>query len=161
MIGTTISDLNTIEKLFMKTKKLFNYNPLDADVAALLFRLIFGGMFVYYGYQKVSMYDQILPMFGDLIGIGAKVSLHLVIFAELVCGFLVLIGCVTRLSALPIFITMVIAYFIAHAKDPFEVKQLAFIYLLLSIVVFVMGSGKYSVDALLQSRRYTNTLSHG
>jgi putative oxidoreductase len=127
----------------------FSYRALSTDVAALLLRLIFGGMFVRFGYMKVASYNMILPMFGDIIGIGSKLSLNLVIFAELVCGFLVAIGFLTRLTVIPIFITMIVAFFIAHAKDPFDVKALAFIFLLLSIVVFVLGSGKFSVDRLL------------
>ena len=52
-----------------------------------------------------------------------------------------------------LFIAMIVAYFVAHAKDPFELKQLAFIYLMLPVVVFLQGSGKYSVDALLFAGR--------
>jgi len=99
--------------------------------------------------MKLANYDQILPMFGDIIGIGSKLSFNLVIFAELFCGFLVAIGLLTRLAVIPIFITMAVAFFVAHAKDPFDVKAIAFVFLLLSIVVFVFGSGKYSVDKLL------------
>jgi putative oxidoreductase len=129
--------------------KILNYFPLNTDAAILFLRLIFGGMFVYYGYTKVSSYDQILPVFGDPIGIGSKLSLNLVIFAELVCGFFVMIGFLTRISVIPILITMIVAYFVAHAKDPFMVKQLAFLYLLLSFVIFLFGSGRYSVDYLI------------
>ena len=133
-------------------KSLVNYRPISADIAALLLRLIFGSLFVHYGYQKLSNFDQILPMFPDLIHIGAKLSFILVIFAELVCGFLVLIGFATRLAVIPILITMIVAYFIAHAKDPFEAKQLALVYLLLSIVIFVLGAGRFSMDKLLFNR---------
>ncbi len=129
--------------------KLLNQQSLNTDLAALLLRLIIGGLFVYYGYTKFASYDQILPMFQDVIGIGARLSFNLVIFAELGCGFLVLIGFFTRLSVVPIFITMAVAYFIAHAKDPFDVKTLPFVYLLLTIVVFILGSGKYSFDGLV------------
>ncbi len=132
----------------MKTK-ILGTHPLDTDLAALLLRLIVGGLFVYYGWLKLASYDQILPMFGDIIGIGPKLSFNLVIFAELFCGFFVLIGFVTRLSIIPIFITMAVAYFIAHAKDPFTAKQISLLYLLLCLPLFVLGSGKYSVDKLL------------
>ena len=117
-------------------KKLLSPQPLNTDVAALLLRLIFGGLFVYYGYLKYESYDTILPMFGDIIGIGSKLSFNLVIFAELGCGFLVLIGFLTRLSVIPIFITMVVAYFIAHEKDAFQMKNLQCVYMLLCLVVF-------------------------
>jgi len=132
--------------------KLFSYRSINTDVAALLLRLIVGGLFIRYGYNKVMAYDQILPMFGDIIGIGAKLSFNLVIFAELFCGFLVLMGIFTRLSIIPIFIIMAVAFFIAHAKDAFDVKALAFVFLFLSIVIFVLGSGKYSVDRLMYKK---------
>jgi putative oxidoreductase len=133
-------------------KRFFSYKSLNTDIASLLLRLMFGGLFVYYGYTKVNMYDQVLPMFTDLIGIGSKLSYNLVIFAEFFCGFLVVIGLLTRLSIIPIFITMFVAYFIAHEKDPFTVKQIAFVYLCLCPVIFVLGSGKYSVDALFSKK---------
>jgi putative oxidoreductase len=129
--------------------QILHYRALNTDLGSLLLRLIFGGLFVYYGYNKFVAYDAILPQFPDLIGIGSKTSFILVIFAELICGFFVAIGFLTRLSVIPIFITMIVAYFIAHAKDPFDAKQIAFVYLLLSIVIFVLGSGKFSVDRLI------------
>ena len=135
--------------------RIVSHNSLNTDFAALLLRLIFGGLFVRYGYNKLAAYDQILPMFGDIIGIGSKLSFNLVIFAELVCGFFVLIGFLTRLTVIPIFITMLVAFFIAHASDPFDKKALAFVFLLLSAVVFVLGSGRFSIDALIFKRKTT------
>lgn len=137
----------------MIQNKLLQYQSVHTDLAALVLRLLFGGLFAYYGWQKLVNYDQILPMFGDIIGIGAKLSFNLVIFAELVCGALVLLGLFTRLSVIPIFITMIVAYFIAHAKDPFQVKQIAFVFLILCVIVFILGSGRYSIDALLFRKR--------
>lgn len=129
--------------------RIFSYKSFNTDIAALLLRLIFGGLFIRYGYMKLASYDEILPMFGDIIGIGAQLSFNLLIFAEFGCGILVALGLLTRLSVIPIFIAMVVAFFIAHANDPFDAKSLAFIFLVLSPVVFVLGSGKYSVDKLL------------
>jgi putative oxidoreductase len=139
--------------------KIIKQNSLNTDLATLFLRLIFGGLFVYYGYSKLVSFNEILPMFQDVIGIGSMLSFILVIFAELVCGFLVLIGCFTRLAIIPIFITMGVAFFIAHASDPFIVKQLAFVYLLLSIVVFLLGSGKFSIDSLIHSEKNTGVSS--
>lgn len=133
-------------------KNLINVQSLNTDLATLLLRLIFGGMFVYYGYMKAANYEAIAPMFQDIIGIGAKLSFNLVIFAELVCGFLVLIGLLTRFAIIPVFITMVVAFFIAHAEDGFDVKAIAFVYMLLCLVIFILGSGKYSADAVLFSK---------
>jgi putative oxidoreductase len=129
--------------------KTLSYQSLNTDLGKLLLRLVLGGLMAYHGYQKFAAYDQILPMFTDIIGIGTKLSFNLVIFAELVCGLLVAIGLLTRFAIIPIFITMCVAFFVAHAADPFQNKELPFTFLLLAIVVFVLGSGRYSVDALL------------
>ena len=134
-------------------KRILIHKPLDTDLAALLLRLLLGGLFVRYGYMKASAYNEILPMFQDVIGIGARLSFNLVIFAELICGFLVLIGLLTRFTIIPIFITMAIAFFVAHKNDPFDMKAIVLVYLIMAIIVFIMGGGKYSIDALLFKRQ--------
>lgn len=138
-------------------KKLFNPASLNTNVAALFLRLIYGGFFIHYGYGKLVNYDKILPVFGDIIGIGAELSFNLVIFAELFCGIFLVLGLFTRLSIIPPFITMIVAYFVAHAADPFDVKQVALIFLVLCLPVFVLGSGKYSVDALIFKKSMPST----
>jgi putative oxidoreductase len=133
--------------------KLFQLPPLHNDFSALLLRLIVGGLFIYHGQMKIVNYDTYLAMTSDIIGIGATLTYNLVIFAEFFCGILVMIGWFTRLTILPIAITMAVAYFIAHKKDPFLMKELPFVFLCLSLLVFVMGSGRFSVDGLLQKRK--------
>jgi putative oxidoreductase len=130
-------------------KKIFSIYSLSPDVVSLLLRLLLGGMFVRYGYTKLASYHEILPMFGDVIGIGATLSFQLVIFAELVCGFLVLIGFITRLSAVPILVTMLVAFFVAHKADPFDMKAITLAYAGLALIMVVQGAGKFSIDALL------------
>jgi putative oxidoreductase len=132
---------------------ILNIQPLSTDLAALLLRLIFGGLFIYHGWGKLSNYETTLSMFTDIIGIGIKPTVILVIFAEFFCGIFVLLGFFTRLSVIPIFITMFVAYFIAHSKDPFQMKELALVYMLLSIVIFILGSGRYSLDAAFRRKR--------
>src|SRR5687768_11908584 len=133
--------------------RLLRYAPLHIDLAALFLRLILGGLMFFHGYDKVVNYNQYSANFQDIIGIGAKLSFNLLVFAEVVCAFLVIIGLWTRLAVIRIFIAMAVAYFIAHGKDPFQVKELAFIFLALSLVVFVLGSGRFSVDGALQRNR--------
>lgn len=131
---------------------ILNIQPLSTDLAALILRLIFGGLFMYHGWGKLSNYEAMLSMFQDIIGIGIKPTVILVIFAEFFCGIFVLLGFFTRLTVIPIFITMLVAFFIAHGKDPFQVKELALVYLLLSIVIFLLGSGRYSLDAAFRKK---------
>jgi putative oxidoreductase len=129
--------------------KIVSTIPFDTDLAALLMRLILGGLFIYHGWQKIESYDTILPMFKDPIGLGNKLSFNLLIFSEFFGGILLVVGLFTRLAVLPILFSMFIAYFVAHQHDPFMRKELPFSLLLWCLPVFVMGSGKYSLDRLI------------
>ena len=62
--------------------KILSPRSLNTDVAALLLRLIFGGLFIYHGYDKIDHYHMYLSMSKDIIGIGTKLSFNLVIFAD-------------------------------------------------------------------------------
>ncbi len=128
---------------------LLKSSSLNTDLATLIIRLLFGGLFAYYGLSKIQQYDAIAPNFPDLIGIGGKLSFILVIIAEFGGGILIVLGLFTRLAVIPILITMIVAYFLAHANDPFTAKQIAFVYMILCPAIFLLGGGKYSLDKAL------------
>jgi len=44
---------------------------------------------------------------------------------------------------------MTVAILVAHSHDPFKIKELALIYLLIFITFLIFGAGKYSLDYLL------------
>jgi putative oxidoreductase len=90
--------------------------------------------------------------FADPFGFGPAISLGLVVFAEVICSILIILGLGTRLASLPLIIAMGVAAFHAHANDPFSTKEKPLLFLLIFIVLFVFGSGKYSVDRLLNRK---------
>ena len=130
-------------------KWLLSSRSLNIDLGILLLRLIIGGLFTWHGADALMHYKLYLSMSKSTIGLGAGLEFHLVVLSQLVCGIFIVFGFLARLSIIPIFISMAVAFFIAHAKDPFMAKELAFVYLLIGIPVFILGSGKYSVDRLL------------
>jgi putative oxidoreductase len=90
--------------------------------------------------------------FRDVFGLGPAVSLGLAVFAEVICSTFILVGLGTRLAAVPLIVTMLVAAFIAHGDDPFGKKELSLLYLFIYITVLILGSGKYSIDFLLSSK---------
>jgi putative oxidoreductase len=137
-------------------KKFLSHQALSTDLASLLLRLLVGGLFAFhYGYLKVEAYHQYVNVFPGYLGLSGPTSYNLVIFAEVFCGFLVLIGLFTRLAIIPITVVAVVAHFVAHAKDSFDNpnKQILLIHLVLTIVIFVLGSGRFSIDWLLQKKK--------
>ena len=136
-----------LNKLFLSEK------GLNSNLAKLFLRFLLGGLMAYHGISKLHSFYELLPFFPDLIGIGPQTSLMLAIFAECVCGTFVIFGVLTRLAVLPIGITMTVAYFLAHANDPFQTKELSFVFLGLSMIVFITGSGSWSIDHLLFTKK--------
>ncbi|KPM33526.1 DoxX family protein [Croceitalea dokdonensis DOKDO 023] len=84
--------------------------------------------------------------FADPIGIGPAPSLFLAVVGEVVAPLLIIVGFKTRLAAIPAFITMFVAAFITHGTDPFGKKELALLYAVFFLVIFLVGPGKYSID---------------
>lgn len=84
--------------------------------------------------------------FADPFGIGSAPTLFLAILAEVLCSFLIIIGFKTRWNAIPPAITMFVAAFMFHANEPFGSKEMALLYLVVFVAIFLIGPGKYSVD---------------
>ena len=96
--------------------------------------------------------------FPPVMGMSAELSLSLAVFAEVFCSGFLFAGFATRLATIPLIITMLVAVLFIHAADPISVKEPALHYLLVYVVLLFAGSGKYSIDYLLQSKRAVNSL---
>jgi len=135
----------------MVRKMLFSSEQNANTVSWLLLaaRLVFGILLLSHGIQKFNSFDQMSSAFPDPLGVGSNISLILAIFAELICSIGFILGLLYRLAMLPMIFTMLVAFFVIHAKDPFAVKELAFIYLIVFILMYIAGPGKYSIDSFL------------
>lgn len=123
------------------------------DYASLILRLTLGLLMLTHGYPKLLNLMSGDIKFGDPIGIGVTASLALTVFAEFVCSIFLILGLGTRLAIVPLVITMIVAVFIVHASDPMNKKEVGMMYLFPYIALFFLGSGKFSLDALLQKSR--------
>lgn len=124
---------------------------LALDAGLLLLRVWAGGtMLASHGLKKMEKIFGEGPIeFADPIGVGEAASLALAVFAEVGCGFALVVGLLTRLSTFPLIVTMAVAFFVVHADDPFGRKELAFVYLLSYVAIALTGPGRFSVDAKL------------
>ena len=122
------------------------------DLSLLLVRICFGGlMLVNHGMGKFyKLFGDDPIKFGDPLGIGMEASLGLAVFAEVLCAGLLVIGLFTRLSAIPLIITMLVAAFIVHGGDPLKKMEMALLYLIPYLVLLFNGAGRYSIDELIE-----------
>ena len=132
-----------------------------APAAVVLVRIVVGAIFLSEGIQKF--------LFPEALGVGrfAKIGIPspeimapFVGVFEIGCGFLLLLGLLTRLAAIPLIIDMLVA--ISTTKIPFFLKngfwaaahgaRVDFAMLLGSLFLLLVGAGPWSVDARLGSR---------
>lgn len=79
--------------------------------------------------------------FSDPVGLGSGLSLGLAVFAEFFCAILIMLGLFTRTALVFNAITMLIAAFVVHASDPFKTKEMALLYLVISVALILTGPG--------------------
>lgn len=121
------------------------------DLGILFLRIASGGLMLTHGWPKLMKLTAGAPYkFADPIGLGVTLSLYLTVFSELICALAILIGFKTRWFSIPLVITMLVAAFIVHGGDPFKKMEMAILYLLMYLAVMFTGSGKYSVDGMLE-----------
>jgi len=130
-------------------KKILNPGnyPKNIDLVLLILRVVGGSIMLTHGLGKFSKLLGDDPIhFADPIGIGATASLALTVFAEVACSILLIFGFATRLAAIPLLITMLVAVFIVHANDGFGKMELALLYGVIYLVITIAGAGKISMD---------------
>jgi putative oxidoreductase len=59
-----------------------------------------------------------------------------------------MLGLWTRFTTIPPIIGMAVATFMANGDGPFAKQELSFLYMMMFIAIFFMGSGKYSLNRL-------------
>lgn len=125
----------------------------SSDMGLLVLRLGCGvPMLLTHGIGKIQNFEAAMDRFPDPLGVGSTTSLVLAIFAEVFCAAAVILGLKTRFAAFPLFFTMLIAFAVVHADDPWQKKELAFVYGVSYLALLLMGGGKYSLDAKLPSK---------
>ena len=115
-----------------------------------LLRIIIGILFLWHGVQKLYTFPQA----------GITMPLYIALVAgpiELIGGFLVVIGLWSRWAAFICSGEMAFAYWIAfgtHLSLPFmNGGELAMIYCFVFLYISARGSGKFSIDHLLEKKR--------
>lgn len=115
----------------------------------LILRVAAGLLMMTHGWSKIQNFEGMVQSGFDPIGLGAGLSVVLLIGAEFIAALFIVLGFLTRLSAIPLIVAMSVAAFVAHAADPLQVKELSLLYLTVFATLFVTGAGKYSVDSIL------------
>ena len=109
-------------------------------------RFVVGLMFACHGLDKI---------FGAFTPKGEALPTLMLLggWVEIVCGFLVAFGLLTRIAAFVASGEMAVAFFMMHAPKgliPYVNKgELAVVYCFVFFYIFLRGSGSWSIDAMI------------
>lgn len=133
-----------------------NFLPRSADAALLITRLWFGGSMLWlHGLMKLKNFSGMSSQFVDPFGIGTAATLALVIFAELVCAGLIVLGLFTRFAALILTFNMAMAFYLGHGAKLTGMGndgEMPFLFIGAYLALFVAGAGAFSVDAKMGAK---------
>ena len=121
----------------------------SASAFILVLRLFFGGLLMWHGINKIINFDSLSTTFFDPLGMGPRVSLLLAIFAEVICTAGIMAGAFYRLALLPVIFSMCIILFVVHRGDGFSTIELPLIYLVMFVLLFITGAGRFSLDNII------------
>lgn len=117
----------------------------------LFVRIFFGALFFMHGLDKMMNFSQLSETFPSVLGLGSYMTLMLSIFCEFACSIFLIVGMLTRIVLIPMIASMAVAFFDIH--DGFMPEgELSLIYLIVFIVLFITGPGRYSADYLIDRK---------
>jgi putative oxidoreductase len=151
----------TNQKIFFIMKKLLlSGNAINIDLGLLIIRLIIGVLMAFYGYEKMSHFNEMAASefwttTVNFLGMSGKIPLALTIFSELICSLLLIIGLFSRFALLVLMFCMAYIFIVVF---PFSILDKgdngyqfndAFVYFMIYLGLLFTGIGKYSLDAKL------------
>lgn len=132
---------------------LFPHYCRDRIVSLLILalRVFFGIIFLTHGLSKMADFNTIYETYPSVLGLGSYTTLMLSIFAEFCCSLFLISGLMVRITVLPMIAAMAVAFFDVH-DGMFPEGELSLIYLILFILIYITGPGRYSFDYLIDRR---------
>jgi putative oxidoreductase len=125
-----------------------------ADPFYCIMRLVVGLMFACHGLDKIfGTFNPKAEALPPLMVFGGWV--------EIVCGFLIAFGLLTRLAAFVASGEMAVAFFMMHAPKgliPYVNKgELAVVYCFVFFYIFLRGAGSWSIDGMIGKEKSAAT----
>ncbi|MFV0305005.1 MAG: DoxX family protein [Moheibacter sp.] len=124
-----------------------------------LFR-VFMGSRIFMGVWDYVVYDEKMTDFAQFLASYnvpyPTFSAPLSVYAQMICGFLILLGFQTRFVAFLMLINFLVAFFVVDIHGTLEQMTPALAMLFGSLLLIFEGSGKYSLDYFFDKKETHN-----
>ena len=117
----------------------------------LCLRVFFGIMFFAHGLDKLANFNELSQTFPNVLGFGSYFSLMVSIFCEFCCSLFLIMGLMVRITVIPMIVSMAVAFFDVH-DGMLPQGELALIYLIMFLLLYITGPGRFSIDYLIDKR---------
>lgn len=117
----------------------------------LILRLFFGVLFFIHGLGKMMNFSELSVTYPSVLGLGSYMTLMITIFCEFCCSLFMMAGLLFRIMVLPMIVAMAVAFFDVHDALLPE-GELALIYLVVFVILYFIGPGRFSVDYLIDMK---------
>lgn len=130
------------------------------SILLLILRVYWGAGLQATGLGKFYDHAHIAEYFSSLGIPFPELMVYVVATIEFIGGWCLILGLFSRIAAIPLIVTMIVALLTAHVPEVSMIlhDQAKFVtqppvtYLLVSLVVFAFGAGFFSIDAWIGSR---------
>lgn len=147
-----INMIKLLKKIYIRTTG-YSYTHLGR----LFLRLFVGVMMMQFGVRQIMDFGAESAAFPSIFGMSGAASLTMLIVLEMCCSLMVMVGFLTRLMVLPLFIAMIVAewYLIGIAPEASYMISwrspgyLPVMFLGIYFFILLVGPGKISVDYFL------------
>lgn len=117
-----------------------------AENGIFLLRISVSLLMLSHGVPKVFEYETLVQTFPDPLNVGTEVSAQLILFAEVGCSVLLLLGLMGRFASATLFIAMMVAAFVHHFDDAWAARELPLLYASVYACLTFTGPGSTSID---------------
>lgn len=117
----------------------------------LALRVFFGILFFVHGLDKMINFNELSYTYPSVLGFGSYMTLMVSIFCEFACSLFLIAGLLVRITVIPMIAAMAVAFFDIH-DGMFPDGELSLIYLILFVILYITGPGRYSVDYLIDMK---------
>jgi putative oxidoreductase len=113
--------------------------------------VFFGILFFTHGIDKMANFTELSRTFPDVLGFGSYMSLMVSIFCEFCCSLFLVMGLMVRITVIPMIVSMAVAFFDVH-DGMLPQGELALIYLIMFLLLYITGPGRFSIDYLIDKK---------
>ncbi len=146
-----VVNLNECSVMFYDFLFPQSFRGKGVSALILVLRVFFGILFFLHGLDKLVNFNTLVVNYPNILGFGSYMTLMVTVFTEFCCSLFLLAGLMQRIVTIPMFLSMAVAFFDVHEAVLPE-GELALIYFIVFLGLFIVGPGRYSVDYLIDRR---------